>query len=317
MKIENFVKLIDGKLQNRPLINSCEQIVFNANRVSRGDIFVSNDVNQIKKALVNGAYAIVYEGDLEILDDEIAWIKTDSIDFSLKKFLRYFLLEKRSKIFYLTKVEFEILKSISGNNPKIIFLTNEIEIDFQNILQYKFDFLISHNEDLLTYIYPPYQILEDREDLDIKFLSLFKISFIYKNKLFSKVKLAQIHTESLKKVIAFSSKFQIDFNLKKINFTSSFYPIFVDRTLVEVGFGDSSKVLIFEKNRDFLDEDVHFLKQTAKWAKVKLFKPKDFKELKKMVKENFNYAVVYGDFEEFKIFQKGQKNNLKKVLKIW
>jgi len=60
MRIENFIRLIGGELQNNPLINSYERIILNVKKILRGDVFISNDIDEIKQALKNGAYGIVY-----------------------------------------------------------------------------------------------------------------------------------------------------------------------------------------------------------------------------------------------------------------
>ena len=306
MQIQNFIRLIGGELQNNPLINSFENIIVDVKKISRGDIFISNNKDEIKIALENGAYGVVYEGDLEILDDEVAWIKVNATDKSLIRFLRFFLEKKEISIYYLTNVEFEILKSILNNKSEMIFL-DDVKSNFYNIIQNKNSFIFSNDKSLLESIYPEYKIFEKSEGLNITNSSLFKTSLIYQDDFFQKLKLAKFHIKILEKIIYFCNNFKLDINLKKINFTSSFYPFFIDKNLNELHFGESSKVLIFDRYENSLDNNLKFLQSISKWAKIKLFKPRNFEELKKLVQDDFNYALVYGDYKEFKTYQNSIK----------
>mgnify|MGYP000418435121 CR=1 FL=1 len=52
-------------------------------------MIVLKDKKDIPQALENGAFALVVDEDIEITDNEVAWIKVASIKESITKFIRF------------------------------------------------------------------------------------------------------------------------------------------------------------------------------------------------------------------------------------
>ncbi len=310
MQIESFIRLVNGNLINTPSINSFDKFVFEAKKVKRGDIFISSTNSDIDEALQNGAYGIVFEGEVEIKDEEIAWIKVSSIEVALTKYLRYFLLEKGVIVYYFNENAFDMLKNIAITQS-ILYLSGDIVTDFKNILLNKTTFIISNSKEFLENIYPLYKTMDDYEELKIIRSSIFKSSFIYKDRYYKGIKIPNLHQKQLQKILAFFSKYKISFDIEKLDYTKNFYPIFINDNLEEVDFGESSKVLIFAKNSKYIQEDIIYLKKNTKWAKSLIFVPSTllidysveiysgYRDLINLFKKDFNFAIVYGDKDEF------------------
>ena len=90
MKIETLVNLTGGELINRPFISEVVFFTDNSEEVSRGSCFFATDTYAINEAVKNGAYAIITDKELPVLDKEIAWIKVDSFKRNPKRII-YFL----------------------------------------------------------------------------------------------------------------------------------------------------------------------------------------------------------------------------------
>ena len=89
MRLENILALTNAKLINEPFVNSFENIVFQADKIKRGDLFVAFEEQEIQTAILNGAYGIIFSKPTQISDNEIAWIKVLDIEDALKRLLRF------------------------------------------------------------------------------------------------------------------------------------------------------------------------------------------------------------------------------------
>lgn len=111
MYLNDFVEIIYGKLLNEPSISSLGNIKTDATSVNKGDVFVAKDSSNLELAIANGAYAVLSQSYLEMIDDEVAWVFVDSIDDALARFIRYKQLISNIKIFHLNSVVMHIAKS--------------------------------------------------------------------------------------------------------------------------------------------------------------------------------------------------------------
>ena len=110
MRIDTIIELLDGELRNRGFISEIIGFADKLNQVTREFLFISNDENEIKEAIQNGAYAILSSENVKIIDNEIAWIRVENIEDSLLKLLKLgimpppIMMRKELTAFYLTKL---------------------------------------------------------------------------------------------------------------------------------------------------------------------------------------------------------------------
>ncbi|TLE10498.1 hypothetical protein [Helicobacter bilis] len=113
MRLEKALDILYGELVNTPFISAFSGVTYNVKKVVNGTLFFALNPDDIKRAVANGAYGIVFEGDMVCSDDtEIAWIKVRSIDQSMRRFVRYFLLESKYTLVMLTPIEISLAKSL-------------------------------------------------------------------------------------------------------------------------------------------------------------------------------------------------------------
>ena len=95
MNIINLARLIDGKMLTKPQISSVESFVFTPNEAKLASAFFAKqtDKNTQKIAIGNGAYAIIFTGECEILSDEIAYIRVENLTRAIIELTKYFANE--------------------------------------------------------------------------------------------------------------------------------------------------------------------------------------------------------------------------------
>jgi len=298
MLFENFVSLVEGELKNDPSISSFTNIAFSSEKVKRGDLYFG-DSKGISEALKNGAYAIVSDR-FRVKDKEIAWIKVKDIYKAKLKLLRYFIVKNSLYTLYLDSVEAEIAKSIEldknyyidhdiekaikelsvkEDEKLVIFLNKEI---FKKLDLLSFEVVIKHKIELIK-------------------STIFLTTFLYKGQKYKDIKLPVIFKEELQRVLNLFDDLEIKYSVEKLNFIEHFKPLFLDSYFNLLGFGQSTKVLILESEKDLFFKEIEYLKRSAPWAKILLLIDEKIK-LSKDFDLDIKYYKNYADIKELNIF---------------
>jgi len=277
MKIETLTNLIGGELINRPYISEVVHFTKNVNEVSRGSCFFVTNISDIAQVIKNGAYAIISEKDIEVLDKEIAWIKVDSLKKAIFNIFKYENLQH--KIYLADKITLMLIKKMNLDKRVVVL---EKEEDFLKAINLTEKFLIMSENDE-SRVFANTSKLTSKE-LNINKISLFKSEF--RN---SEINLPYVYKKSFEKAINFfeskSIKYTLEFELDR------FRPVFVNSFLEEVEYGKSDKVIITGiKNDEIFFDELNYIIDNTKHAKTIFVKSQ--KELNKA----FNFAVAV-DFE--------------------
>ncbi|WNL17712.1 peptidoglycan synthetase [Arcobacter cryaerophilus gv. pseudocryaerophilus] len=327
MKISSIVDIVDGELLNSPSISFINNISSDANKVKTSDMFIAKNIEDLKIALQNGAYAVIFEKDFEVIDNEIAFIKVKNLELALLKIVRYKLSTLKIKSYFCTDETFDMLKLYQNNHTKPIFLISKnIEKAFKFIDDIKDgDILISKNKKLLESIYPDIKEFEKKLDENsIKNLikhSLFELSFSYKDIYFSKLRLSKIYLNSFLNIYDFL-KGNID--ISKLKLYSNFKAIFIDKDFQPIESGKSDSFIICQTNKNLIPIEITYLKNEFRYAKT-IFVSKykisfldekeqiiinnieDLKNILKNLKFNCVYLIGFTNQESFEFLQNSQK----------
>ena len=327
MKISSIVDIVDGELINSPSISFINNISSDANKVKTSDMFIAKNIEDLKIALQNGAYAVIFEKDFEVIDNEIAFIKVKNLELALLKIIRYKLSTLKIKSYFCTDETFDMLKLYQNNHTKPIFLISKnIEKAFKFIDDIKDgDILISKNKKLLESIYPDSKEFEKKLDENsIKNLikhSLFELSFSYKDIYFSKLRLSKIYLNSFLNIYDF---FKGNIDISKLKLYSNFKAIFIDKDFQPIESGKSDSFIICQTNKNLIPIEITYLKNEFKYAKT-IFVSKykisfldekeqiiinnieDLKNILKNLKFNCVYLIGFTNQESFEFLQNSQK----------
>lgn len=327
MKISSIVDIVDGELLNSPSISFINNISSDANKVKTSDMFIAKNIEDLKIALQNGAYAVIFEKDFEVIDNEIAFIKVKNLELALLKIVRYKLSTLKIKSYFCTDETFDMLKLYQNNHTKPIFLISKnIEKAFKFIDDIKDgDILISKNKKLLESIYPDSKEFEKKLDENsIKNLikhSLFELSFSYKDIYFSKLRLSKIYLNSFLNIYDF---FKGNIDISKLKLYSNFKAIFIDKNFEPIESGKSDSFIICQTNKNLIPIEITYLKNEFRYAKT-IFVSKykisfldekeqiiinnieDLKNILKNLKFNCVYLIGFTNQESFEFLQNSQK----------
>jgi len=310
MTIENLINIIDAKLVNTPKVTKISSCTIFPSKVELGDLFFADDKDSIDKAVENGAYAIVFEGEKpKILDNEIAYLQVDSIKEASTKLLRYVLTKKESKIYYFNEVQEAMLKKITNRKSKLYtFTPKSWQKSFELILNSDFDIFITNDLQYANTLTPNYKTLDESIYGYIVNDSLLKTTFKIEKYIYQDMNIPPFFVDDLRKVIPFAKELELDYNINRVDYTKLFKPYHIDEQLRVVSKGSTSKVLIFTTSLDVIDTSIEYLKHQGKWTKsIALTPPKtkidsierpfwyeNIDEAKEILKkEHFNFAFCY------------------------
>ena len=229
MKIEDILNLTEGILSNTPKVQAIESATVYHSKVDHGDLFFSSNQEEIDKAIESGAYAIVYDDENIVRnDEEIAWIKVSDIQLAAYKLIRYVVIKKEASFFLFSGHELTFLKMILTHKTNISFIANDWRKAFEQILNSDDSLYVGTDKELMQMIKPDVQKLNREVEgypvSDTLFRTTFKVgSFVYQEK-----ELIPFHLEYLLRAIDFCETQGLPYSVDRIKYTKHFLPVFID-----------------------------------------------------------------------------------------
>jgi ferrochelatase len=269
MRLENVLALTNAKLVNEPFVKQFTNIIFDENRVKRGDLFIAFDEEAIETAVFNGAYGVMFDRPTQISDSEIAWIKVDNLVNALKRLLRFRLIEKDIIVYECNEIILKLALQIMTESNFIV-----LDGDIESITKELWDLEGPH-----TVLFSPFLISKDiftdiksipssKEPISIMEQTLFETSFIYDDVFYERQLISPFFIPYLSQLLHLFKILKINFRLKKFNSIGHFEAVFTNKNFEIKDFGTSDKVLIFEKSVSLIKNEINFLQKQATWAKI-------------------------------------------------
>ncbi len=311
MTFENLSKLTHATLLNDPFVSSFYDIVLEPARVKRGDLFVGNDPEAIREAVDRDAYAILSDRRVAILDDEIAWLRCDDIDRALLALLRYRVMQKDLDLCYCDEISIEILEQIAAKE-QIRYLGSDLKANFQTLMHASPEQCIfSSDLALLEKIAPAYRQIENAPEMILRPLksTLFHTTFYYRGKRFEQIRLPQIFLSRVENLLYFLERYEIRFDLHRIDYPTQFYPIFVSRNLTIKPFGTTPQAIIATDDK-YHESVLDYIANTAPWARTVCIS--DLDRLKEI---EFNFAII--DTTPHALMQRLQTYQIKEQVSLF
>ncbi|WP_321778322.1 hypothetical protein [Sulfurimonas sp.] len=311
MRLENFLALTRAELINEPCVSNFENIIFDANKVKRGDIFFSFDENSIDAAVQNGAYGIVFDKPTLISDNEIAWIKVTNLDDALKRLLRFKLIEKEIIAYECNEIILKLALQVITQTSFLV-VKGDMRTVFKSLWQI---------EDRATVLFCPTLNPRDMfanvkalpktavQPIEIMEQTLFETSFIYDDVFYERQLISPFFIPYLEELLHLLKNLKINFRLRKFTPIEHFEAVFTNKKFEIKNFGTSDKVLIFEPNTSLIDSEISFLQTRASWANIIFILPSSIQQTENenifvyestediltLLKENsFHFALIVG-----------------------
>lgn len=120
MRLASLAEIVRGRLLNTPSVSHVNRFVFEAAKVRRGDCYIAffEEASLWPKAIENGAYAVIYEGDREAATDlEIGWIRVKEPERALLGLLRFMLVEKNTVVYRADRVTLALCRAYLKDAP--------------------------------------------------------------------------------------------------------------------------------------------------------------------------------------------------------
>jgi ferrochelatase len=309
MKIEDIINLTDATLINSPEVQAISAATVYPSKVEQGDLFFSSTQEDIDKAIQNGAYAIVYDSD-EIVrnDDEIAWLKVSDIKLAAFKLMRYVVLKKEATFYLLKEHELTFIKMILTHKTNISFIKDDWKAAFEQIINSDDILFVGSSKELISTIKPDYKKTTSKRDgylvSDTLFRSTFKVGgFVYQEK-----EITPIHIEHLLRVVDLCERESLPYSLDRLRYTKHFKPVFIDLKLKSTRPSNSDRVAIFTDNLPDISKAREYVMRSNMWVKSIVLTPPKTKvpgidhphwfrseeEVREILKSiHFNYAFIY------------------------
>jgi ferrochelatase len=309
MKIEDILNLTEGTLSNAPKVQAIEAATVYYSKVDHGDLFFSSNQEEIDKAIENGAYAIVYDDDNIVReDDEIAWIKVSDIQLAAFKLIRYVIIKKEAQFFLLSEHELTFLKMILKHKGNVTFIANDWRKAFEQILNSDASLFVGTDKELMQMIKPDISTLSKEVDGYLVSDTLFKSTYKVDGFLYQEKELIPFHLEYLLRAVDFCNVHDMPYTMDRVKYTKHFLPVFIDAKLRSTQASKTDRVAIFTDNTSDITRAREYVMRSNMWVKSVVFSPpktkipgidhphwfKTEEEVRELLKNiHYNYAFIY------------------------
>jgi len=309
MKIEDLLNLTSGELITQPTVTGVNSVSVYPSKIDDGDLFISNDPEEIASALRHGAYAIIFsDSTITVSDEEVAWIKVDDIQKAAFKLIRYVLISREASFYLLNAHELSFLKMVVTQKSNMEILPSDWRKMFEKILNSSLKMFIGTNEELMRMIKPDVSLLNKEASCEIISDTLFRTTFKINGFIYQEKEITPFHVDYLKRVVEFCDEHHFPYDLDRVKYTKHFVPVFIDGFLNVMKPSKSDKVAIFTDNLKDIYKAREYVRYNGTWVKTIVLTPPKTKvegvdrpnwyesvdEARDILKNAyFNYAFVY------------------------
>jgi ferrochelatase len=309
MTIVDLLNLTAGTLITEPNITAINSVTVYPSKVEQGDLFISNDKEEIATALENGANGVIYsDADIKTTDDEVAWIQVKDIQKAAFKLIRYVLISREASFYLFTEHELSFMKMIVTQKSNVDILPHDWRKMFEKILNSDAKMFIGTDEVLMKLIKPDVATLNKEASCEIITDTLFKVTFKINNYIYQEKDITPFHVDILQRVVDYCDLHHFPYDLDRVRYTKHFVPVFIDGFLNTTNPSKSDRVAIFTDNLQDVNKAREYVRYNGAWVKtIVLTPPKtkvdgvdrpnwylDVDEARDILKNAYyNYAFVY------------------------
>ncbi|MDR0408166.1 MAG: hypothetical protein LBH45_04575 [Campylobacteraceae bacterium] len=264
MIIENLTQICFGHLLREPLVKAVTSFTCKSDKVVSGGAFfaLKGTKEEIAEALENGAYAIIHEQNIQIDDNEIAWIKVDSIKKAMIRFMRFLVETNEINVVYMSVLQFDMLNSF-----KLQFKNISVDGDISEVFLKITDlesqsYIFSKNRELLEQISPQFESIDKSAEATVlQSHSIFKTTFVCAESYFKDFMMPNLFIPEFAAVVTFLKDKSLEFKVDSIERNGHFEPIFVNTALEARPFGSTHQAIIIETDEKLFEKEEEWIKK--------------------------------------------------------
>ncbi|MBK1971503.1 hypothetical protein [Campylobacter sp. TTU_617] len=290
MNISNLNELLNTKIINEGKVLSVEGFSLSLNEVKYAYAFFSNDENAIEEAIKKGAFVIIYEKEIPILDKEIFYLQSSNLETSIFRLLRFVCEEKECEFLLCNPNEIHFSKIFHLKN-----LQENIFLDFNSLIKAdKNEIFCCGNENYILKLCANFIKLHKADFQLLESSSPFYSNLICENIYFKNLKLPFIYAQTFADFILFlqEKKHNIRFNLNKLDFFQIYF-IYHNFTIAEFGKSDKALIFVFNENDfEFFRENFKNIKGFKCALKNSLFCDFSYSHIFDLKNKDFKYCLI-------------------------
>ncbi|WP_297575289.1 hypothetical protein [uncultured Campylobacter sp.] len=307
MTVENLSRLVGSKLSKTPKIAAIEGFCFNPKKVKNADAFIALDTlkEDIDEAIANGAYAVIFDDDIKMTNDEIAYIKVSDIKRAIYRLINYFIVSKNITIYSVDPLQEAILDYLGvgallkeSNLEKSFFKIYDGESDTKFVAAKEFAAKLSKQSSFV--------VSALSQEPTLFSYGLFYSKFGYEDRLYE-LAFPRVFLKELCELLSFLDREELSYRLTKRPF-DHFKPLFLNQNYEPIDFGESRRVFIIESDPFIFERAALFLRKifpNSSYLAAPLYYQNrlkadmyyyNIKELE--IRANDFYLLILGDMEE-------------------
>ena len=258
----NLTRIVNGTMLNNPAISAVESFAIEPAKVAKKGAFIALGANErdVRTAIDNGAYAIIFDNNFKPLNDEIAFIKVENLCSALVRLIKFLGEIWRHGFVLINGVQSEILRYTSV--PKNLMFAprskGELFISLMNAKE-KNTYFTTDAELLQSLGISPATIPASDDFRLLYGGSIFYSSFVFGGLYYSNLIFPQLFLPELCGVIEYLSRKNIPFKFQSLSAFGHFEPIFVDRFFNVSSLGGSYRAFIAESDPELFAREAEFL----------------------------------------------------------
>lgn len=305
------VEIINGSLVSTPVISGFDGIATSIDEVQRGCLFIAKNPSEIDGAVALGAYGIIYDKYVQMVDGEIAWIKVTSVADAIIRLVRYKFLTEKIEVIFASKIQYDIASEIVTDAAIGFF--NEGIFDLLSFMSKNPNLkgVIIKDKILLNFALE-YTHISQLQEFPFKIVTatLFETKINYKFAQYE-LRLPNLFLPDLSGIIEWCVTQSIDFDLRRYSSIPHMQPNFINACAKLVSYGQTDRVVITQEDIEDFKRYVTYIAVKAKWGKLMLFLPEGYEEVFDMVAQNeiyhnkneladlikrqaYNFALIFG-----------------------
>ncbi|WP_104690958.1 hypothetical protein [Helicobacter heilmannii] len=264
MDVCEVVAVTRGFLESEPFVRAFTNATSRLERVKKGSLFAAFNPACIEEAVRLGAYGVLFEKQAQISDPEIAWICVENLQEAVFKLLYYKFLDAPITPYQLSSLELEMFHKLT-KAPGVCAFEGEL-LELLNLD-------LSGVQTLLLTNPPPKLATKDiasTPPFTLLNAQLFSMALHYKGQRHD-LKISGLYAPELARVLNLCEDLRLEANLSHLGTLSGMQAHYTNKRLELCAFGQSERVLIYEKSATQLPRILDFIQKIAPYHKVVLF----------------------------------------------